>query len=115
MSTTPPAPAPAPELVALRANDWVMLALPGLIWGSSFYLIAVGLDAISPYLITWLRIGFGLCVIASVPAARVDRKRDRRGRRLSRERCLAPGPIVGRRVRARQWSTPARAASDRCG
>ncbi len=47
-----------------------MLSLPGLIWGSSFYLIAEGLDAFSPYLITWLRIGFGMCVIASVPAAR---------------------------------------------
>jgi len=47
-----------------------MLTLPGLIWGSSFYLIAVGLDAFSPYLITWLRIGFGLCVIMSMPATR---------------------------------------------
>mgnify|MGYP002629517878 CR=1 FL=1 len=47
-----------------------MLAVPGVIWGSSFYLIAVGLDSFSPYLITWLRISFGFCVIASVPATR---------------------------------------------
>ena len=65
-----PAGAPAPEHVQLRPNDWLMLALPGLIWGSSFYLIAVGLDAFSPYLITWLRISVGLCVIMSVPATR---------------------------------------------
>jgi drug/metabolite transporter (DMT)-like permease len=59
-----------PEQRELRLVDWVMLSLPGLIWGSSFYLIAVGLDAFSPYLITWMRIGFGFCVIASVPATR---------------------------------------------
>lgn len=74
MSSSPPAAevssAVAPEHVPLRPIDWLMLALPGLIWGSSFYLIAVGLDAFSPYLITWLRIAFGLCVIASVPATR---------------------------------------------
>lgn len=48
-----------------------MLGIPGLIWGSSFYLIAEGLDSFSPYLITWLRIGFGLCVLASIPTTRV--------------------------------------------
>lgn len=51
-------------------RDWLLLSLPGLIWGSSFYLIAEGLDAFSPYFITWMRIGFGLCVIASMPATR---------------------------------------------
>ncbi len=74
MSTTPSPPAAAailaPEHVELRPRDWLTLALPGLIWGSSFYLIAEGLDTFSPYLITWLRIGFGLCVIASIPATR---------------------------------------------
>lgn len=59
-----------PEQRELRLVDWVTLSLPGLIWGSSFYLIAVGLDAFSPYLITWMRIGFGFCVIASLPATR---------------------------------------------
>jgi len=47
-----------------------MLAIPGLIWGSSFYLIAEGLDSFSPYLITWLRIGFGLCVLSAMPTTR---------------------------------------------
>lgn len=60
----------APEDVQLHPKDWLALAIPGLIWGSSFFLIAEGLDAFSPYLVTWLRIGFGLAVLASVPAAR---------------------------------------------
>lgn len=64
--TTPP----APEHVHLARRDWLTLALPGLIWGSSFYLIAEGLDSFSPYLITWLRICIGFCVIVSVPATR---------------------------------------------
>jgi drug/metabolite transporter (DMT)-like permease len=63
-------PAVAPEDVALQPRDWVALALPGLIWGSSFYLIAEGLDAFSPYLVAWLRIGFGMCVISSFGRAR---------------------------------------------
>jgi drug/metabolite transporter (DMT)-like permease len=47
-----------------------------LIWGSSFFLIAEGLDAFSPYLVTWLRIGFGLSVLSMVPAARRPVPRD---------------------------------------
>ncbi len=59
-----------PEDVELHARDWLAIALPGLIWGSSFFLIAEGLDAFSPYLVTWMRIAFGLSVLAAVPAAR---------------------------------------------
>ena len=61
----------APEDVELHARDWVSLALPALIWGSSFFLIAEGLDAFSPYLVTWLRIVFGCTALALVPSARV--------------------------------------------
>jgi drug/metabolite transporter (DMT)-like permease len=64
------AESPAPEDVVLRPRDWLALSVPGLIWGSSYYLIAVGLDTLSPYLITWLRIGLGMCVIAAMPATR---------------------------------------------
>ena len=42
----------------------------GLIWGSSFLLIAIGLDAFEPGLVTWLRIIFGASVLWLVPAAR---------------------------------------------
>jgi len=67
-STT--ADATAPEDLELHARDWVSLALPGLIWGSSFFLIAEGLDAFSPALVTWLRIVFGCAALSLVPAAR---------------------------------------------
>lgn len=60
----------APEDVVLEPRDWLSLSLPGLIWGSSFFLIAEGLDSFSPYLVTWLRIGFGLAALLLVPAAR---------------------------------------------
>lgn len=70
MNTRNVPPAVAPEDVELEARDWLSLSLPGLIWGSSFFLIAEGLDAFSPYLVTWLRIGFGLGVLLLVPAAR---------------------------------------------
>jgi drug/metabolite transporter (DMT)-like permease len=70
MSSTDTAAEVAPEDVELRAKDWLALAIPGLIWGSSFFLIAEGLDAFSPYLVTWMRVGFGLSVLAAVPSAR---------------------------------------------
>jgi drug/metabolite transporter (DMT)-like permease len=70
MNTANLEPAIAPEDVVLRPADWISLALPGLIWGSSFFLIAEGLDAFSPYLVTWLRVGFGLSVLSLVPGAR---------------------------------------------
>lgn len=72
-STSPPV---APEDVELGPMDWVAIAIPGLIWGSSFFLIAEGLDAFSPYLVTWMRIAFGLTVLAAVPAARRPVPRD---------------------------------------
>jgi drug/metabolite transporter (DMT)-like permease len=61
-----------PEDHALAAGDWIALSLPGLIWGSSFFLIAEGLESFDPFLVTWLRIVFGLLVVASMPATRVS-------------------------------------------
>ncbi len=58
-------PGIAPEDLSMGPTDWARWAAPGLIWGSSFYLIAEGLDAFSPYLVSWLRIGFGMVVIAA--------------------------------------------------
>lgn len=79
MTPTPPAapaiPSARPEDVTLRPTDWVALALPGLIWGSSFFLIAEGLESFEPFLVTWLRLLFGFAVIVATPMARrrVDR------------------------------------------
>lgn len=50
--------------------DWLALALPGVMWGSSFYFIAEGLDAFEPGLITPLRILFGFVTLAFFPASR---------------------------------------------
>lgn len=59
-----------PEDRPLAARDWAALAIPGLIWGSSFYLIAEGLDSFDPFVVTWMRIVFGFLVVISVPATR---------------------------------------------
>ena len=54
----------------MERSDWLLLVIPGIIWGASFYLIAEGLDAFDPALITPLRILFGGAVLAVIPAAR---------------------------------------------
>ncbi|MCB0966685.1 MAG: DMT family transporter [Ilumatobacter sp.] len=68
-------PALTPDDLVMGPADWVRWAAPGLIWGSSFYLIAEGLETFSPYLVSWLRIGCGMCVILAAGGARgsVDR------------------------------------------
>lgn len=69
-----------PEIAAtpshLSATEWVRLALPGLIWGTSFYFIAEGLDAFPAIMITPMRIGFGFATLAFVPASRVPVRRE---------------------------------------
>src|SRR5262245_52557105 len=50
--------------------EWTLFAIPPLIWGCSFLLIAVGLDNFAPAAVTMLRIAIGACTLALVPAAR---------------------------------------------
>lgn len=50
--------------------DWARLAVPGLLWGTSFFFIAEALDAFSPALITPLRILLGFATLALFPQAR---------------------------------------------
>ena len=52
-------------------SDWLLLLIPGLIWGSSFFFIAEGLDAFEPALITPLRVLFGFCALIAFPKSRV--------------------------------------------
>jgi drug/metabolite transporter (DMT)-like permease len=47
-----------------------LFAVPPLIWGCSFLLIAVGLDHFAPTVVTMLRIAFGAVTLAVLPAAR---------------------------------------------
>jgi drug/metabolite transporter (DMT)-like permease len=44
--------------------------MPGLIWGSSFFFIAEGLDAFQPALITPLRVLFGFLALVALPQSR---------------------------------------------
>lgn len=60
----------ASESAALQPVDWLLLAVPGLIWGSSFYFIAIALDSFSPGLITPLRVLIGFLTLSAFPKAR---------------------------------------------
>lgn len=50
--------------------DWILLVVPGTIWGASFLFIAEGLDAMAPNGITFMRIAIGFACLSLVPAAR---------------------------------------------
>lgn len=59
--------------LAFTPTDWGLFVALGLIWGSSFLWIAIGLDSFHPGLVTWLRVGFGAGVMALLPRARRGR------------------------------------------
>jgi drug/metabolite transporter (DMT)-like permease len=67
-ATAPPSPA-----THLSTTDWVRWAAPGLLWGTSFFFIAEGLDAFPAALVTPLRVLFGFLTLSLVPAARRTR------------------------------------------
>ena len=50
-------------------SDWALFVSISVIWGASFLLIAIGLDAFHPGLITWIRIGSGAGVLMFLPKA----------------------------------------------
>ena len=50
--------------------EWSLLAGVALIWGSSYLLIAIGLEALEPAVITWVRVILGFAVLVGLPAAR---------------------------------------------
>jgi len=60
---------------AFGSVEWALLAGVALIWGSSYLLIEIGLDALAPAVVTWVRLTLGFLVIVCLPAARrpVDR------------------------------------------
>ncbi len=68
--------APGTHREAFGAVEWGLLVVVAGVWGSSFLLIAIGIDAFAPGLVTFLRIFFGMLGLAFVPAARapIDRE-----------------------------------------
>jgi drug/metabolite transporter (DMT)-like permease len=60
----------APAEPTLRLVDWIILALPGVIWGASFLFIAEGLKSVGPNGITFMRILVGFATLALLPSAR---------------------------------------------
>jgi drug/metabolite transporter (DMT)-like permease len=56
--------------VKTGAADWLIVVLPGVIWGASFLFIAEGLRAIGPNGVTFVRILVGFATLALIPAAR---------------------------------------------
>jgi drug/metabolite transporter (DMT)-like permease len=55
---------------AFAAQDWAWLITVAAIWGSSYLLIAIGVDHFQPALVAFLRLSFGVAVLAMIPAAR---------------------------------------------
>lgn len=51
-------------------SGWLLLVLPGLIWGASFLFIAESLRSIGPNGVTFVRIGVGFLTLALFPSAR---------------------------------------------
>lgn len=48
-------------------GDWGVFVSIALIWGSSFLLIAIGLESLKPGLITFMRVGLGALALLAVP------------------------------------------------
>ena len=50
--------------------DWLLLVVPGVIWGASFLFIAEGLEAAAPNGVTFTRIAIGFLTLSLFPSAR---------------------------------------------
>jgi drug/metabolite transporter (DMT)-like permease len=56
--------------------DWILLIVPGAIWGASFLFIAEGLEAMGPNGVTFTRILVGFVTLALFPGSRRPIRRD---------------------------------------
>lgn len=68
---------------AFAPADWIRFCSIGAVWGSSFVLISIGLEAFEPGLVTWLRILTGAAVLLFVPGARASIDRHDRPRLIA--------------------------------
>jgi drug/metabolite transporter (DMT)-like permease len=67
-------------LKTLRESEWLLLVVPGVIWGASFLFIAEGLQALGPNGVTFVRILVGFATLSLFPAARRPVAREDRWR-----------------------------------
>ena len=70
MTTVQPAPVASAHLTPA---GWARWAVPGVVWGTSFFFIAEGLEAFPAATITPIRIGFGFLTLGMFRAARTTR------------------------------------------
>jgi drug/metabolite transporter (DMT)-like permease len=49
---------------------WLLVVIPGVIWGASFLFIAEGLESVAPMGVTFVRIAIGFVTLSLVPSAR---------------------------------------------
>src|SRR5438552_3972049 len=59
---------------------WLLVVVPGVIWGASFLFIAEGLQAVAPMGVTFVRIAVGFVTLSLVPSARRPIVRGDRGK-----------------------------------
>jgi drug/metabolite transporter (DMT)-like permease len=67
---------------AFAPVDWGLFATMGLVWGSSFLFIKIGLETFHPGLVTWARVALGALALAPFPQAWRRFDREDRGRVL---------------------------------
>ncbi len=74
-----PAVASVTPIAAQGTKDWLLVTLPGIIWGASFLFIAEGLHSVGPKGVTFARILIGFLTLALIPAARRPVAKEDRG------------------------------------
>ncbi len=75
-----PATAHGSSVHAYTLEDWGILALIALIWGSSFLFMEIGLRSFAPGVVTLARIGLGTVTLALLARARTPVDREDWGR-----------------------------------
>jgi len=78
--TAPTSSLPRSDREQFVVLDWMLFTAVGLIWGSSFLLIKIGLGSFHPGFITWARVGLGALALSVMPAARRPSERPDRAR-----------------------------------
>ena len=61
---------PAPHTAHMTPREWSRWALPGVVWGTSFFFIAEALEAFPAATITPIRVGLGFLTLALFRGAR---------------------------------------------